>query len=314
MNITAPQFPLYIPSKGRHEYMITSKALTRMGVPHYIVVEPQQVEDYSKAVHNMGLLATILPLDMGYKEQYELCDDLGLTRSTGPGPARNFAWDHSISQGYQWHWVMDDNILSFRRLNKNEKVEVHTGAFFRVMEDFCLRYINIGMAGPQYYMFAPARVKLPPFVPNTRIYSCNLIRNDVPFRWRGRYNEDTILSLDMLKAGWCTVQFNAFLQKKLGTQVIKGGNTAEFYHAEGKVKKGQKYADTGTIAKSEMQVRVHPDVSRMVWKFNRWHHHVDYSPFKNLKLIKKDGLTIPSGANNYGMELRQVREVKDGRA
>lgn len=77
-----PQFPLYIPSKGRHEYMITSKALTRMGVPHYIVVEPQQVEDYIKAVHDMGLLATILPLDMAYKERYELCDDLGLTRST----------------------------------------------------------------------------------------------------------------------------------------------------------------------------------------------------------------------------------------
>jgi len=44
-----------------------------------------------------------------------------------------------------------------------------------------------------------------------------LIRNDVPYRWRGRYNEDTDLSLRMLKDRWCTIQFNAFLQGKAAT-------------------------------------------------------------------------------------------------
>jgi hypothetical protein len=307
-NNFTPQFPLYIPSKGRSEYMITSKVLTELGVKHYIVVEPQQVDDYVRAVKKMNLLATILPLDMTYKEKYELCDDLGLTKSTGPGPARNFAWDHSISQGFSWHWVMDDNIQSFRRLNKNEKVKVSNGAIFKAMEDFVLRYKNIAMAGPNYYMFAPARVKQPPFIMNTRIYSCNLIRNDLGFRWRGRYNEDTIISLDMLKAGWCTVQFNAFLQQKMPTQTIGGGNTQEFYHAEGKVQAGQKYADTGTLAKSQMQVKVHPDVSKLVWKFNRYHHHVDYTPFKKLKLIRKENIEIPKQANDYGMKLKRIKK------
>jgi hypothetical protein len=300
-----PQFPLYIPSKGRHEYMITSKQLSLMGVKHYVVVEPQQVSDYEKAVREMKLLTTVLPLDMSYKDKYELCDEFGLTKSTGPGPARNFAWEHSISNGYKWHWVMDDNIRSFRRLNNNEKVKCESPAFWKAMEDFCLRYTNVGMAGPNYYMFAPARTKQPPFITNTRIYSCNLIRNDIPFRWRGRYNEDTIISLDMLKAGWCTIQFNAFLQEKMPTQVVKGGNTEEFYHKEGTVQKGQKYADTGTIAKSKMQVAVHPDVSKLVWKFNRWHHHVDYTPFKNQKLIKKSDINISNTVNNYGMGLKQ---------
>ena len=56
------------------------------------------------------------------------------------------------------------------------------------MEDFVLRYKNIAMAGPQYTMFVTDRSAntYPPFTVNTRIYSCNLIRNDVPFRWRGR--------------------------------------------------------------------------------------------------------------------------------
>lgn len=300
----APQFPLYIPSKGRSAYMITSKVLTALGVPHYIIVEPQEVRAYRDAVTRLGLLTTVLELDLSYKSKYELCDTLGLSRSTGPGPARNFAWDHSIANGFAWHWVMDDNIRSFRRLNLNEKVKVSTGSIFRAMEDFVLRYENVGMAGPNYYMFAPARTKQPPFILNTRIYSCNLIRNDLSFRWRGRYNEDTILSLDMLKAGWCTIQFNAFLQEKMNTQTIKGGNTQEFYHAEGKVKAGQKYADTGTLAKSQMQVAVHPDVSRLVYRFNRVHHHVDYTPFKANKLVRKKGLEIPEGPENYGMSLK----------
>jgi hypothetical protein len=299
------QFPIYIPSKGRSEYMVTSKALTRMGVDHYVVVEPVERPKYLAAIKNMKLKASIVDLNYSFKEDYELCDDLGLEKSTGPGPARNCAWDHSKRNGFSHHWVMDDNIAGFNRLNKNLKVPCRTSELFTAMEDFILRYKNIAMSGPNYFFFSPRKVKQEPFVTNTRIYSCNLIRNDLPFRWRGRYNEDTILSLDMLKAGWCTVQFNAFLQDKMQTQKLKGGNTSEFYHAEGVVEEGKKYSDTGTIAKSMMQVKVHPDVSKIVHKFGRVHHHVDYSSFKNNKLIKYDNAVIRDGIYNYGMELKK---------
>ena len=288
-----PQFPLYIPSKGRSEYMMTSRALTDMGVAHYVVVEPQEVEKYQQAAK--GLLCTILPLDMTYKEKYETCDELGLSKSTGPGPARNFAWDHSISQGHKWHWVMDDNIKCFRRMHRNERIKILSGAFWRAMEDFVLRYKNVGMAGPNYTMFAFGASKLPPFIINTRIYSCNLIRNELPFRWRGRYNADTILSIDMLKAGWCTIQFNAFLQEKIRTQTIGGGNTQEFYAKE------------GTLEKSKLQVRVHPDCSKLVWKFQRWHHHVDYTRFKKQKLIRRDDIKIAEETNDYGFKLVKIK-------
>jgi hypothetical protein len=90
----------------------------------------------------------------------------------------------------------------------------------------------------------------------------------------------------------------------MNTQTIKGGNTAEFYHKEGKVQRGQKYADTGTLAKSLMQEKVHPDVSKVVWRFNRWHHHVDYTPWKNMKLIRNKEVTTTGKINNYGMTLK----------
>jgi hypothetical protein len=288
-----PRYPIYIPSKGRHEHKLrlTARALDLIGVPYRLVVEEQQYADYAREVP----AAKLLVLDPIYQRDYDTLDDLGSSKSKGPGPARNFIWDHSISEGAPWHWVMDDNILCFRRIVRHMRIKVADGTVLRIMEDFALRYTNLAMCGPNYEMFAIPSDVLPQFVSNTRVYSCNLIRNDIPFRWRGRYNEDTILSLDILKAGWCTVQFNAFMAKKRTTQQMRGGNNDDFYSKE------------GTLPKSKMLADVHGDVARVVWKFGRWHHQVNYVPFKTNKLIRRADVVIPQGTNNYGMELREIR-------
>jgi len=262
---------LYIPSKGRSETRLTVKALEKMKMQYYIVIEEQEYLDYSKVINKKNILI----LDKKYQVEYDTCDNLGLTKSIGPGAARNFIWDHSISEGHKWHWVMDDNIRKFYIYNRNRQIPCYDGNIFKKMKDYCEQFENVSMAGPNYFMFVSRKYKNPPMILNTRIYSCNLIRNDVPYRWRGRYNEDTDLSLRMLKDGYCTIQFNMFLQQKAPTQTIKGGNTEEFYKKE------------GTFPKSEMQVRLHPDVSKLVYKFSRIHHHVDYSSFKYNKLIKR---------------------------
>jgi hypothetical protein len=288
---TQPRYPLYIVSKSRWESRLTDRTLHDMNIPHYIIVEESERASYAAVV---SPTATLLTLDTKYQHDYDTCDDLGSSKSKGPGPARNFAWEHSVAQGHAWHWVMDDNIRGFWRLFRNSKIRFGDGTPFCAMEDFVDRYSNMAMAGPNYYMFAPRKVKIGAYVMNTRIYSCNLIRNDTPYRWRGRYNEDTDLSLRMLKDGWCTIQFYAFLQNKIATQRMKGGNTAVFYTGE------------GTKPKSEMLVKLHPDVSRLVWKWNRWHHHVDYRPFEANKLILRPGVVIQE-VNNYGLELIEMQ-------
>jgi hypothetical protein len=284
-----PRFPLYIVSKGRWDTRLTAKHLEAMRTKFFIVVEEQERAKYEEALAPGGF-GTVLVLDRQFQLDYDAFDELGMTKSKGPGPARNFAWWHSMQNGHAWHWVMDDNIQGFYRFNRNLKIKCATGFNFWCMEEFTLRFANVGMTGPNYRMFVPRKQVVPPFTTNTRIYSCNLIRNDTPFRWRGRYNEDTDLSLRMLKAGWCTIQFNAFQQFKIPTQTIGGGNTAEFY------------ANEGTLEKSAMQVAMHPDVSRMVHRFGRIHHHVDYRPFKALKLIRK-GEAPPIGVNEFGKRL-----------
>ena len=282
-----PTYPIYIVSKGRWNSRLTSKALESMNVDYKIIIEEQEYDQYASVIDKNKIL--ILP--EGYKENYDTFDTLGDTKSSGPGPARNFAWDHSISEGHKWHWVMDDNLDAFHRLNRNIKAEVTSGTIFKCMEDFVLRYSNIAIAGPNYYSFCKSTDRVPAYVLNTRIYSCLLIRNDIPYRWRGRYNEDTDLSLRVLKDNWCTLQFNAFLCGKVTTQRMSGGNTEVFYKNE------------GTEPKSKMLVDMHPDVSKMVWRFNRWHHHVDYRPFKSNQLKKTEVSPILNRVNDYNMKL-----------
>lgn len=287
-----PRFPLYIVSKGRHETRLTSKTLEEMKVPYHIIVEEQERDLYAAVIDP----AKILVLDKKYQEEYDTYDDLGCEKSKGPGAARNFAWDHARSGGHERHWVMDDNIRRFLRYHENKQIPFGDATPFRIMEDYVLRYENIAMAGPNYFMFVPRKVKKAVLTINTRIYSCNLIRNDLPYRWRGRYNEDTDLSLRMLKDGWVTVQFNAILQLKAPTQTIKGGCDKDFYSQE------------GTLPKSKILLSMHPDVTRIVYRFHRWHHLVDYTRFRSNVPKLKPGVEIPKDADNYGLHVMPFRE------
>lgn len=298
--MTNPRHPVYIISKGRSDTMVTSKSLNRMRVPHYISVEPQDMDPYKKAVDKFGLdMVTLLELPFS-------------NHGEGPGRARNWCWDHSIQElDAEYHWVCDDNIFDFYRLHKNKRIRVESGAIFRAAEDFVERYENVPVSGFQYRFFIAPNSAYPPFVTNTRIYSTLLIRNDCKHRWRGRYNEDTDLSLQVLKDGDCTVQFNAFLQGKAATQTLKGGNTAEFYHAEkdiaGAVQKGESSIGwQGTINKSQWLKDMHPDpgLVTVVWKYQRWHHQVNYGRFKDNILRLKSDFVMPEGeVNNYNMKL-----------
>ncbi len=272
-----PKHPIYIVSKGRWKNALTARSLDRMGVRYKIVVEPQEYENYAMVIASDKILA--LPFS-----------NLGL----GSIPARNWIWDHSVASGNERHWILDDNIEAFNRLNGNMKPVVETGAIFCAAEDFVERYENVPLAGFNYYSFCKTTERVPPYYLNTRIYSCILIQNSLPIRWRGRYNEDTDLSIRVLKSGQCTILFNAFLAGKVCTMRMKGGNTDQLYKGDGRKLMAESLAEQ------------HPDIVRVVWKFNRWHHQVNYKPFKANKLIKRRNLVIPHAVNNYGMKLVEV--------
>jgi len=276
-----PRYPVYIISKGRWESRLTSKAFEAMRVPYHIVIEPQELEQYAAVIDRQKIL--MLPFS-----------NLG----QGSIPARNWVWEHSIEQGAARHWILDDNISGFRRFYRNQRIRVEDGTIFQSAEAFVERFQNVALAGFQYNCFGVTDLRRcidKPFLLNTRIYSCILIQNNIPYRWRGRYNEDTDLSLRVLKDGWCTILFYAFLAEKKATMKMKGGNTDELYQGDGRLKMAQSLQ------------RQHPRLVKIVRKWGRWQHQVDYRPFKRNRLIPKEGIEIPQGVNNYGMVLVDKR-------
>jgi hypothetical protein len=276
-----PKYPVYVISKGRWKIRKTVIELERIGVPYHIVIEPQEYKYYSKIINSKKI----------YKLPFS---NLG----QGSIPARNWVWEHSIEQGNERHWILDDNIRCFLRLNNNQQYYVASGTIFKAAEDFVDRYENIALSGFNYAFFAPQADIQPPFYLNTRVYSCILIKNDLPYRWRGKYNEDTDLSLRILKDGWCTILFNAFLAHKENTMTMQGGNTDELYQQD------KDFDGRFEMAKSLQEQ--HPNIVEVVWKWGRWQHSINYRIFKKNKLIKKKGIKIVNGINNYGMKLVQI--------
>jgi TET-Associated Glycosyltransferase len=276
-----PEYPVYIISKGRWDSRLTVKTLERMKVPYHIVVEPAEYDNYAKFINSDKIYT--LPFD-----------NLG----QGSIPARNWVWEHSINNGFKRHWILDDNIRVFRRFNNNKKYEVMSGTIFKCAEDFVDRYENIALAGFQYSYFVTLSRDLPPFFINTRIYSCILVKNDIPYRWRGIYNEDSDLSIRVLKDGWVTILFIAFLQDKVKTMMLGGGNTDAIYN------KGDNRLEFAQSLQEQ-----HPDCVKVVWRYNRWHHEINFNKFKENKLIKKEGLIIPDTINDYGMKLVDKKTI-----
>ena len=255
-----------------------------MNIPYTIVVEPQEFDKYAKHIDPSKILVTPF-------------SNLG----QGSIPVRNYVWEHSKENGDARHWLLDDNICRFYRMNYNRRIPTDSIGIFCAVEDFTDRYENVAFSGFNYLGFAADRSEhIKPFTLNTRIYSMTLIKNDLEYRWRGFYNEDTDLCLRALKDGWCTILFNTFLGDKATTLKMKGGNTEEVYgDSDNRLK----------FAKSLQ--KQHPDVVEIVWKFNRWHHQVNYKPFKSNTLVRKEGIVVEDKINNYGMILKDLRkEIK----
>jgi hypothetical protein len=289
-----PKYPIYIISKGRAESRLTSKTLDELNVPYRIVIEESEYDDYNKGIPDKKILT--LPKDFRENPLYARPDVGG--RMGGSIPARNWVFEHSISEGHDRHWIMDDNIRHFYRLNRNRKIKVADGTIIRCCEDFVDRYTNIAMAGMNYDYFCPTTSRKRPYTPNTRIYSCILLDNSIKHRWRGKYNEDTDLSLRILKDGYPTVLFNCFLCGKAGTLSMKGGNTEDVY------KHNQQNDNRLEFAESLMES--HPDVVHVGERWGRNHHYVDYAPFRYNKMILKDDIDINPGINEYGMKLIKI--------
>lgn len=284
----ASRYPVCIPSKGRYDNQTTGKLLDNSGVDYKFFVEETEYEVYCERLGADRVVC--LPFH-----------DLG----QGSIPARNAIWEWAKEREYARHWVIDDNLLGWYRSNNNRRAPIYGGGVLNAVEDYTDRFQNVAMAGPHGDKFVPDRnSNMSAITFNSRVYSCILIDTSLPFRWRGKYNEDTDLSLRCLKAGYCTLLLKSLLMKKADTvgakkaQILTGGNSDVLYNQ-----------GDHRLAFAQSLQEQHPDCVEVVWKFNRWHHQVDYSAFKRNKPILKAGVTPVAVNNEYGMVLHRKADT-----
>lgn len=284
MNSPQPKYPVYIPSKNRHDVCYTAQFFLRDGVDFRLVVEPSQAEKYINAFGKE--LVLVLPQD-GLKL-------LG---------ARLWIRQHSESNGHERHWQFDDNITYIGRLNHGNRIKCNALLGIKAVEDFTDRYDNIGISGFNYEMFVvPTQKK--PFVVNCHVYSASLINNAMPHTWRLYYNDDTDLCLQVVTNNLCTVLFNAFYVKKCTTMTVKGGNTLDLYQKDGR------------LIMARALEEVWPQYVTTKWRYGRPQHVIKdaWRCFKTpLRLKPSVDLSAMPKVDERGIKLVQIREPKNDR-
>jgi hypothetical protein len=274
------KYPIYIVSKGRADNGTTARFLLKENVSFKIVVEPQETTAYENSFGKENVLT--LPFSNLGKGSY---------------PARNWIWEHSKAAGDERHWILDDNIQGVRRLFAGERLPADSGPAFRSVETLTDRYSNVAISGMNYRFFVTAISK--PFAVNVHVYSCLLIKNDLPHRWRLRYNEDTDLCLQVLMDGYCTILTNTFMIDKAKTMTMKGGNTDELYVGDGRLRMARSLE------------AVWPGIVATKLRYGRPQHVVHWGQFKTrLPLREGVDLSAMSEREEHGVKLIAVKPVE----
>ena len=267
------RYPIYIPSKGRSgDRALTARRLVRENLPFWLVVEPGEVAAYA------GEFGPDRVLTLPFAHR-------------GLHVTRNWIKDHAIRGGHVRHWQLDDNIYHAYRLHHGRKVICPLTTALAVAEDFTDRYANIGVSGLNYAWFVIAKDNPPPFYRNVHVYSCSLILNTLPIRWRLLYNDDTDYCLQVLAAGWCTVLLNTFSIKKVETLTMRGGN-APIYQSDGR------------LAMARSLERAWPGVVSVRRRFRR-PQHVIRGAWRGFTtpLQRRADVVIDPTPNEYGLSL-----------
>ena len=252
--ILKSKYPVYILSKGRWENPMTAKLFIKDGVDFLILVEPQEYDNYCSTIPKKYIHQ--LPFS-----------NLGV----GGYPARNYAWEHSMQNGHKRHWIFDDNIGNTRMLKGGKKVYVNTLSAIQGIEDFTDRYSNVGISGFNYSNYVVGSSCRKPFYINVHVYSCMLIKNNMPYRWRLKYNEDIDLCLQVLENKYCTILVNQFMMDKTSTVAkMKGGNQDDLYKGNAHEKK---------VLKARSLQEMWPQYVKVVMKYGRPHHQVSWHKF-----------------------------------
>ena len=295
------EYPLCILSFNRaDENGKTHKLLTKLGLNHYLFIEPSQKKMYENwMVHHYCKLII-------YPENFSMM-------SMGGTPGRNYILDWAQQQGYDRVWMLDDNIKEYRRLQFGTKNIIQSSEIFTHIERYIKRFNNIGGVAHNFAPFIVEGDKRPCIIENCKIYSSMCLLTNPDIRFRYKYNEDVLISMEYIEKGYTTLCFNSVLYSKNTSGLDQGGNTTSIY------KNGSGYKDKFEYLQCIVKIliienkltlcqdKTCDDLVRRdtTMKSKDYHHKVQYECLQNYhknKIVKKENYNEIKFKNQKSVE------------
>lgn len=217
------KFPIGILSYGRYNDNFTSKYLLKCGIYHKIFVEPCEYDLYIDNYYN-----NLSHKNRKLVEIINVGEDFH-TRNLGGTPVRNYILDYYYVKGFARCWILDDNIKCYYRYNRGCKTEIYSGSIFSSIEKYIEIYENVGVCSHNFSPFITTGRSRPVIVLNEKQYSSLLLLTDKQYRFRHKYNEDVLISVEYIISGKLNFCFNHILYNKNTSGTDKGGNTDTIY-------------------------------------------------------------------------------------
>ena len=200
---------IYIPSLGRpnSDFLLKLKILK---LPYYIVLAPNQVQDYSK-IHPQDKII-VLPKNL-----------------KGISKIRQFILDYTIKKGEKKIWISDDDLNRFFFWSPTNNKEVTFKSFIGSAEKEITKLEKqnpkLVQAGFKYSTFAIPKSKLTFGTDIGMIHYLNLerLQKKVSYDPRMITLEDSDFTVQLLKKGFMNVKLNHFIFTAPRSGTGKGG-------------------------------------------------------------------------------------------
>lgn len=204
----------------------TAILLNSMKVQCELYYEPQEHDIYVKNYGNLPYVKLVK------------CPENFSNLGQGSTPVRNYVLD--MNKKCKKVWILDDNIKSFTRYYKGQKIPIKSGFIFKSVEQYVINNSilstnKIGVVSLNYGCKVFGSCMRPVIVENGKSYSCMLIptnakrKNGSLIRFEGKHQEDNFLSLDFICNGYTTLCFNHIFYNKNTSGIDKGGNRESIY-------------------------------------------------------------------------------------
>ena len=258
---------IYIISKGRPQCG-TARTLEKEGYPgDWFIVCGNNDETLPEYQRNWGDRVLVF---YWYDEitRTDTLDTFGFDdMPSGAVPVRNATRAISEGRGELRHWQLDDDYNGFYAVNHDMRTKRRLGG--EELREKLLEIASFGYAtSMQNVGISLGTMESVPAKAKTfarRVFNAhNLPSEERLFtRWRGRMNDDLINAIETWRNGGREMQFRHVNLTMAPTQSEDGGLS-------------DIYRDEGTVRKSAYPVLIAPGATKLVSKFGRYHHKVNW--------------------------------------